>query len=139
MILPFQVIGLEEQDKYLGLGFADSLITRLSSIKRLVVRPTGSILKYHNQERNPLDIGAVLEVQYVLDGVIMKLGDSIRVTVQGVNMLEQSSTFGEKFQVAIADFPKLQEMISEQIAQQVLMNLTPEEREILTPKHLPNA
>jgi DNA-binding winged helix-turn-helix (wHTH) protein/Flp pilus assembly protein TadD len=139
VILPFQTIGLEEQDKYLGLGFADSLITRLSSIKRLVVRPTGSILKYHNQERNPLDIGAELEVQYVLDGVIMKLGETIRVTVQGINMLEQSPTFGEKFEVTIADFPKLQEMISEQIAQQILMNLTPEERQMLTPKHLPNA
>ncbi len=139
VILPFQTIGLQEADKYLGLGFADSLITRLSSIKRLVVRPTGSILKYYNQERNPLDIGAELEVQYVLDGVIMKFGDSIRVTVQGISMAEQSLTFGEKFEVTIADFPKLQDLISEQIAQQILMNLTPEEREMLTPKHLPNA
>jgi DNA-binding winged helix-turn-helix (wHTH) protein/tetratricopeptide (TPR) repeat protein len=138
-ILPFQTIGLDEKDKYLGLGFADSLITRLSNIKRLVVRPTGSVLQFAGQVRNPLEIGAKLDVQFVLDGVIMYAGDNIRITVQGINMIEQNSFFGEKFEANLSEFPKLQEMISEQIAQQVLLNLTPEERQVLTPKHLPNA
>jgi len=138
-ILPFQTIGLAEEDKYLGLGFADSLITRLSSIKRIVVRPTGSVLQYAQQERNPLQIGAELDVQFVLDGVLMQIGEDVRITVQGINLASQSSTFGEKFEAKLHDLPRLQDMISEQIAQQILLNMTREERAALSPKYLPNA
>jgi DNA-binding winged helix-turn-helix (wHTH) protein/tetratricopeptide (TPR) repeat protein len=138
-ILPFQTIGLAEEDKYLGLGFADSLITRLSSIKRIVVRPTGSVLQYAGRDRNPLEIGAQLDVQFVLDGVLMQIGEDVRITVQGINLAQQSSTFGEKFEARLQDLPRLQDMISEQIAQQVLLNMTREERAALSPKYLPNA
>ncbi len=138
-ILPFQTVGLAETDQYLGLGFADSLITRLSSIKRIVVRPTGSVVQYAGQERNPLEIGAELDVQFVLDGVLMQIGEDVRITVQGINLATQSSTFGEKFEAKLHDLPRLQDMISEQIAQQILLNLTTEERAALSPKYLPNA
>lgn len=139
-ILPFQTVGLAEADKFLGLGFADSLITRLSSIRRIVVRPTGSIVQYAGQEeRNPLEIGAELDVEFVLDGILMQIGDDVRITVQGINLATQSSTFGEKFEAKLYDLPRLQDMISEQIAQQILLNMTNEERAALSPKHLPNA
>lgn len=139
-ILPFQTIGLAEEDKYLGVGFADSLITRLSSIKRIVVRPTGSVLQYAAEpKRNPLEIGAELDVQFVLDGVLMQIGEDVRITVQGINLASQSSTFGEKFEARLQDLPRLQDMISEQIAQQILLNMTREERAALSPKYLPNA
>jgi DNA-binding winged helix-turn-helix (wHTH) protein/tetratricopeptide (TPR) repeat protein len=138
-ILPFQTIGLAVEDKYLGLGFADSLITRLSSIKRIVVRPTGSVLQYAGRERNPLEIGAELDVQFVLDGVLMQIGEDVRITVQGINLASHSSTFGEKFEAKLQDLPRLQDMISEQIAQQILLNMTREERAALSPKYLPNA
>src|SRR5215204_3959747 len=59
-ILPFQTFGLAEENKYLGVGLADALITRLSNIRRLIVRPTASILPYAGQSRNPSQIGAEL-------------------------------------------------------------------------------
>lgn len=138
-ILPFQTIGLAEEDKYLGLGFADSLITRLSSIRRIIVRPTGSVLQYVSQERNPLEIGAELDVQFVLDGVLMQIGEDVRITVQGIDLSNQSSAFGEKFEAKLQELPRLQDMISEQIAQQILLNMTTEERAAISPKYLPNA
>jgi DNA-binding winged helix-turn-helix (wHTH) protein/tetratricopeptide (TPR) repeat protein len=138
-ILPFQVIGLAEENKYLGVGLADSLITRLSSIKRIVVRPTGSVLRYAGKDRDPIQIGAELDVQFVLDGVLMQIGDDVKITVQEIDMATQSSTFGEKFEAKLHDLPRLQDMISEQIAQQILLNMTNEERAALSPKYLPNA
>jgi serine/threonine-protein kinase len=138
-ILPFQTIGLAAEDKYLGVGLADSLITRLSSINRIVVRPTGSVLQYADKERNPIQIGAELDVQFVLDGVLMQVGEDVKITVQGIDLATQTLTFGEKFEARLQDMPRLQDMISEQIAQQVLLNMTSEERAALSPKHQPNA
>lgn len=138
-ILPFRVIGMAEENKYLGIGFADSLITKLGSIKRIVVRPTGSVLPYADQDRDPLAVGADLDVQFVLDGVLMQTGDDVRITVQEIDLASQSTIFGQKFEAKLHDLPRLQDMISEQIAQQILLNMTNEERAALSPKHLPNA
>jgi TolB-like protein len=38
-VLPFKSLNLDANDEYLGLGIADDLITRLSNIKQIVVRP----------------------------------------------------------------------------------------------------
>jgi DNA-binding winged helix-turn-helix (wHTH) protein/tetratricopeptide (TPR) repeat protein len=138
-ILPFQTFGLAEENKFLGVGLTDALITRLSSIRRIIVRPTGSILQYAQPDRDPLQIGSELDVQFVLDGVLIQSGENVRITVQGIDLATQSATFGEKFEAKLQDLPNLQDMISEQIAQQILLNLTSEERAALTPDHLPNA
>ena len=69
----------------------------------------------------------------------MQIGDVVRITVQGINLAAQSSIFGEKFEAKLHDLPRLQDMISEQIAQQILLNMTTEERAALSPKYLPNA
>src|SRR5215210_4656298 len=43
-VLPFKTLGAIEsnEDEYLGLGMADALITTLSNLRQLVVRPTNS-------------------------------------------------------------------------------------------------
>lgn len=138
-VLPFQTIGLEETDKYLGIGIADAVITRLSNVRRLVVRPTAMILKYAAGERDTLAIGAELEVDYVLDGLMMRGEDSLRITVQGISLKSEAPSFGEKFEINQANLSRLQDLLSEQIAQQLLLNLTPEEHLALKPKHTPDA
>jgi DNA-binding winged helix-turn-helix (wHTH) protein len=42
-VLPFELLGSVPQDEYLGLGIADALITRLSNLKQVKVRPTSAV------------------------------------------------------------------------------------------------
>ena len=45
-VLPFRILsppGENTGDEYLGVGLTDALITRLSNVQRLVVRPTSSV------------------------------------------------------------------------------------------------
>ena len=44
-VLPFAAVGGTEDDKRLSFGMADALITRLSRIKEIAVRPTTSITR----------------------------------------------------------------------------------------------
>src|SRR5262245_19010229 len=56
-VLPFQVLHQTPEntgDEYLGIGLADALITRLSHVQRLVVRPTSSVLRYRGSKIDPL-------------------------------------------------------------------------------------
>jgi len=45
-VLPFRQLTPRPGDEYLGVGVADAVITRLSNLRELVVRPTGAVLRY---------------------------------------------------------------------------------------------
>ncbi len=70
-ILPLKLLTVSTQEdtgeKYLSVGLADALITRLSNIHSLNVRPTSSVLRYGDETVNPLDAGRELQVDFVLD------------------------------------------------------------------------
>lgn len=69
-VLPFKSLGGESGDEYLGLGMADTLITRLSNLKEVAVRPTSSVLKYAGGGKGTIEIGRELGVESVLEGSI---------------------------------------------------------------------
>src|SRR5439155_11976921 len=56
-VLPFKVISSEAGDDYLGAGMSDAIITRLSQISEIVVRPTSAVLKYAAREIDPIEAG----------------------------------------------------------------------------------
>jgi hypothetical protein len=72
--------GRKHGDEYLGIGLTDALITRLSNVQRLVVRPTSSVLRYHGAAIDPLIAGRDLGIDYVIDGSLRRVGNRIRVT-----------------------------------------------------------
>jgi hypothetical protein len=65
-VLPFKSIGATG-DQYLGLGMADALITRLSNLKQITIRPTSSVRKY-DREQDPVVAERDLRVEWVLEG-----------------------------------------------------------------------
>lgn len=71
-VLPFKSIGSEKDDEYLELGMADALITRLSNLNGIVVRPTSSVSKYIGSEDDAVTVGRALAVDSVLDGSVQK-------------------------------------------------------------------
>ncbi|MBC7793595.1 MAG: protein kinase, partial [Clostridia bacterium] len=73
--------GSDSGADYLGTGLADALITRLSAIRRVAVRPTSSVLRY-GADSDPLVAGRELGVAFVLDGRMRRAGDHIRVSIQ---------------------------------------------------------
>src|SRR5262245_18410617 len=54
-VLPFKAIGADTSDDYLGLGLADDLIARLNDSGKIVVRPTSSVRKYVDPNKDSLE------------------------------------------------------------------------------------
>jgi TolB-like protein len=98
-VLPFKVLTSPIEntgDEYLGVGLADALITRLSNVRRLVVRPTSSVLRYRGVTVDPLVAGRDLHVDYVIDGSLRRVGDRLRVTAQLMNVSEGVTRWAER-------------------------------------------
>jgi len=137
-VLPFKVIGEEEGNQYLSLGMADSLITKLSNIRRISVRPTAAVRKYTDREQDPVAAGRELRVDSVLQGNIQKLGNRIRVTVQLVNIGDGSPLWAVKFDEDFTEVFQVQDSISEKVIKALSLKLTRDEQELLTKRYTDN-
>lgn len=133
-VLPLKIIGAslseETGDQYLSIGLADALVTRLSRVGRLAVRPTSSVMRFGDQA-DPFAAGGELGVDFIVDGSIRFVGKKIRVTAQLLNVKENSTHWAESFDEEFTDVLELEDSISEKIAQSLIPKLTGEEQKQL--------
>ncbi len=137
-VLPFRQLG-GEGDEYIGLGIADSLITRLSNLREIKVRPTSSILKYNNQSTDPGRIGRELGVEAILEGSIRRDGENLRITVQLVRVEDGSPLWAEKFDDRFTSIFKIEDSMSGRVAESLVPKLTGEERAVLAKRYTDNS
>ena len=134
-VLPFRILsppGENTGDEYLGVGLTDALITRLSNVQRLVVRPTSSVLRYHGAAIDPLMAGRDLGIDYVIDGSIRRVGNRIRVTAQLLSVSEGVTRWAEQFDEESTDVLQIEDSISEKVASALLPQLTGDEKRQLS-------
>ncbi len=129
-ILPFQFLSADTSEAYLGLGIADAVITRLSNVGRIAVRPTGAVMKFA-ATKDALEAGRQLNVHYVLEGRIQKVHGRVRVTVQLVDVGLGNPVWAASFNEEVDDLLKVEDSISEQVAQALVPQMTGEEQEEL--------
>src|SRR6266851_2068899 len=123
-VLPFQQMGVAGSDEYLGLGMADALITRLSNIRQIAVRPTSAVMKYSGASDDPAAAGRALKVEAVLAGAIQRSAERVRVTVQLVSVSSEAPLWAEKFDESFTDIFAVEDSISEQVARALMLRLT---------------
>ncbi|MDT7807761.1 MAG: hypothetical protein QOJ70_1574 [Acidobacteriota bacterium] len=137
-VLPFKSLSEEGGDAFLGMGLADALITRLSNLKRVAVRPTTSVMRYGEKTNDPAAIGRELNVGSVLDGVFQRGGDQIRVSVQLVRASDGATLWAAKFDESFTNIFAIQDSISEQVAVALALKLSGEEQSRLTKNYTEN-
>jgi serine/threonine protein kinase/tetratricopeptide (TPR) repeat protein len=128
-ILPFRTIGHtpgDTGDEFMGIGLADALISRLSGVQRLVIRPTSSVLPFVNAD--PFEAGKRLGVDFILDGNVRTVGSRIRVSVQLLNASDNSTRWAKTFDSEMTDVLDIEDTISEQVTSSLMPQLTTEER-----------
>ena len=135
-ILPFRMFRWKTSknddpntDDFLSIGLADALISRLSGIKSISVRPTSSVVKYASETADRENAGNSLGVSYVLDGRIQHIGNRVRVTAQLVHLRNNETMWAGQFDEEMSDILTLQDSISMQVSDALIHQLTGEERE----------
>ena len=137
-VLPFKPLGSDASDEYLGFGMADTLITRLSTLRQIIVRPTSAVRKYAAPNQDPLAAGRELKVDAVLDASTQRMGDKVRVTWRVIRVSDGSSLWTGKFDERVDDVFAVQDRVSEQVAQALVPQLTGEEKKLLARRYTQN-
>jgi TolB-like protein/Tfp pilus assembly protein PilF len=135
-VLPFRTFDRKGPgDEYLQLGLADALITKLSNLKRVLVRPTSAVRKYNGVDHDALAAGRELQVDAILDGSVQRSGDRTRITVQLVDTQDGASLWAEQFDGSFSDILSLEDAISNRVAQALALRLTADEQTRLTKRY----
>jgi TolB-like protein/Flp pilus assembly protein TadD len=131
-VLPFQPLGGGARDETLELGMADALITRLSNIEQIQVRPVSAVLQYAKSGRDLRAVGRELRVDALVEGKIQWAGDRIRITVQLLRVRDGASLWAGTFDEQFTNIFAVQDSISQQVARALPLTLSAEEAKGLT-------
>jgi TolB-like protein/DNA-binding winged helix-turn-helix (wHTH) protein len=137
-VLPFKSVGGQERDEAWELGITDALITRLSNLAEINIRPSSAVFKYAGQNLDPVQAGRELKVDAILDGSIQRQGEGVRISVQLVNVAG-TSLWADKFDAKVTGFFATQDSLSEQIARALTLHLTGREQNTLATRHTASA
>ncbi|MEQ1764318.1 MAG: protein kinase, partial [Pyrinomonadaceae bacterium] len=140
-VLPFKLIRPEVStgdENYLSIGLADSVTMRLSNVRKFLVRPTSSVLQTAAGDTDPFSAGAQLCVDFVVDGIIRHVGDSIRVTAQLLDVKENATRWSASFLEKFSDVLELEDSIAEQVTRSLLPKLSGTEGAIVAKRGTDN-
>ncbi len=137
-VLPFIALNEDSETALLGVGMADSLITRLSNIRQVRVRPTSAVQRYMDREQNPLAAGSEQRVDAVLEGSIQRSAERIRVNVRllrvGDGRLLWSGAFADNFTGLFT----IEDSILQGVAGAVTDSVSPDEQKRVAKRHTTN-
>lgn len=137
-VLPFKPLVAESHDEVLEMGMADVLITRLSNLKQIVVRPTSAVRKYTALEQDSVAAGRELKVDVVLDGNLQRVGERIRLTVRLLNTSDGTPVWAETFDEKFTDLFTVEDKLSEKLTRALALKLSPAEQQLLARRYTEN-
>lgn len=137
-ILPFRSLGADSRSEYLGLGMADTLITRLSSLKKVAIRPTSAVLKYTGDRKDLIEIGRELGVESVLDGSVHVSGGRMRVTVQLMGVNDQTPLWADTFDGQVSEIFGVEDSIAARVAERLTNRLSSDDRRAIAKHYTEN-
>ena len=137
-VLPIKPLSNEENNKQLAVGLTDALITKLGSLRPLIVRSASSVAQFTSGGYDPIEVGRKLDVNAVLEGAIMQADGRLRVNIRLLDTQTGEQIWEDRFDGAYTDLFDLEDRISEKAARNLLPRLTGETAERITKRFTEN-
>ncbi|MDO8549327.1 MAG: protein kinase [Ignavibacteria bacterium] len=138
-VLPFENISPDKETDYFADGLAEELIITLSRIKEVSVVARTNSMRFKGTNKDISTIGRELGVRYIMAGSVRKFKDDLRISVQMIEVNKGIQLWGETYKGKLADIFDIQEKVSKEIADTMMLKLSPVEKVELTKKPTLNA
>ena len=118
-VLPFDNMSGDPEQEYFTDGIVEDIITELSLIKNLRVIARNSSFTYKGKPIDIRKVGDELDVGYVLEGSVRKVGNNVRITAQLIVTTDNSHRWAKRYDGTLENIFKLQTDISQKIAEEL--------------------
>lgn len=112
-VLPFENLGTNEEYDYLGLGFADGILTKLSMLSDFVIIDRGSSFRFVKTEQTLKEIADQLGVSMILEGSYQVFNNEIRIYAKLVGVDGNRNLLTETYNGELESIFELQDLASE--------------------------
>jgi TolB-like protein/Tfp pilus assembly protein PilF len=138
-VLPLANLSGDDGDEYFADGMTDALISNLAQISALRVISRQSVMQFRDSKESLSKIAQLLKVDAVLQGAVVRAGNHVRVTAQLIDSDPERHLWAGSYERDFSDVIGLQNEVAREVAGQVAIELTPEERLSLSDDKLVNA
>jgi TolB-like protein/Tfp pilus assembly protein PilF/class 3 adenylate cyclase len=125
-VLPFRPLLSDQRDEVLEMGMADTLISKLSNTREMVVPSLTSVRRYAGVNQDAVAAGRDLGVSSVVEGNVQRVGDRIRVSVRLIRVANGASLWADTFEEKIAGVFEVQDRIAQKIVEALTLRLSGE-------------
>src|ERR1700723_1695413 len=130
-VLPLENLSGDASQNYFADGMTDELITDLAQISALRVISRTSVMAYKGARNLLPQIARELNVDAVVEGSVLRSGDQVRVTAQLIEASTDKHLWSQSYEGELRDTLALQSRMARAIADQIRINLTPQEQAAL--------
>jgi serine/threonine protein kinase/tetratricopeptide (TPR) repeat protein len=140
-VLPFENVGGDAKTESLSDGLSDHLIHALSQVRRqnLKIRPFTSSARYKHQRPDAPTLGRELNVQLIVTGTLQQQGNDLSVSVAIIDLRDDNQIWGKRYRDTHDKILDLQDQIAKDVAENLGLKLTGDERQRLTKRHTENS
>jgi TolB-like protein/DNA-binding winged helix-turn-helix (wHTH) protein/Flp pilus assembly protein TadD len=130
-VLPLENLSGDASQNYFADGMTDELITDLAQISALRVISRTSVMAYKGARKPLPQIARELNVDAVVEGTVLHSGDQVRITAQLIEASTDKHLWSQSYEGELRDTLALQSRVASAIADQIRINLTPQEQAAL--------
>ncbi len=131
-VLPFRDLTGKPGSESWGIGMADAIISRMTGLQNLAVRPTSSVLKYAQSNADPAQVAKELDVDSVLDGTFQRAGGVLRVSVQLIDRDNQTTRWANRYDLRGNDMLKFQDEVAQKVVEGLNVQVSQAEHDKMT-------
>ncbi|MCX6138535.1 MAG: protein kinase [Ignavibacteriales bacterium] len=131
-VLPFGNISPDKESDYFSDGLTEELIANLAKLKDIRVVPRATSMHYKGSSKDLKTIARELGTRYILSGSVRKFQDNLRITVELIDVELDTQLWAETYKGKLDDVFDIQEQVSKQIVEALMVKLSPTEKVVLT-------
>ncbi len=127
-VLPLKNDSGDASQEYFAEGMTDALRSELAGIGSLRVVSRTSTMLYRNAEKPLPQIARELHVDALIEGSVMRVGDSVRITATLIQASPEKTVWTQHYERNLSDVLSLQSEVARNVAAGVNASLTQQEQ-----------
>jgi len=126
-VLPLDNLSGDPEQEYFVDGMTETLIADLSNIGALRVISRQSVMRFKGSDEPMADIARQLNVDAVVEGSALLIGNRVRITVQLIESATDLHLWADNYDRDTSDVLALHSDVARAIAREIQIVVTPEE------------
>ena len=131
-VLPFVNVTADPNTEYLSDGLTESLISSLSQLPNLSVRPRSAVFRYKSKDIDPQKAASELNVGAIVTGRVTQHNDALLVSVELTDVRTNRNLWSEQYNRKLSDTLAVQREVAAEISSRLRERLSGEEKAKLT-------